>query len=201
MSAADRSGAVLQERARRREREGAAGADGEHALLGRDQVARARDQQRALSCRPRSAAPRAGAASCRCASPWRARSPSARGCRGARRASPRSARRGRRRRPRSRRSPRSPRRPSSRRILAAVCFMTVVPSVTWPSEAIATLPPWRTQRTVVECHFSIGGGGYSSRASAVLPGVRRDSAPGAPSIAASTIASSCPAARRAGRRP
>src|SRR5258706_10583986 len=41
-----------------------------------------------------------------------------------------------------------------RRTFAAPCFMTVVPSVTWPSEAIATFPPWRTQTTVVECHFS-----------------------------------------------
>ena len=42
--------------------------------------------------------------------------------------------------------------PFSRRIFAAVCFITVVPSVTWPSEAMATLPLWRTQTTVVECH-------------------------------------------------
>src|SRR5450432_2224973 len=45
--------------------------------------------------------------------------------------------------------------PFNLRIFAAVCFMTVVPSVTWPSETIATFPPWRTQRTVVACHFSI----------------------------------------------
>ena len=32
--------------------------------------------------------------------------------------------------------------------------MIVVPSVTWPSEAIATRPLWRTQTTVVACHFS-----------------------------------------------
>src|SRR5512143_3855877 len=46
--------------------------------------------------------------------------------------------------------------PESRRILAAVFFMMVVPSVTWPSEAIATRSPCRTQMTVVECHFSPG---------------------------------------------
>ena len=161
---------MLQQRARRGERVGAARADREDALLGRDQVAGAGDQERASSCRPRSAAPRAGAASCRCASPWRARSPSARGCRGAPRASSRSARRARRRRPRSRRSPRAPRRPSSRRILAAVCFMTVVPSVTCPSEAIATLPPWRTQRTVVECHS------FGPSAQTRIPQARRTTA-------------------------
>ena len=44
--------------------------------------------------------------------------------------------------------------PFNLRIFAAVCFMTVVPSVTCPSDAIATLPPWRTQTTVVECHCS-----------------------------------------------
>ena len=41
--------------------------------------------------------------------------------------------------------------PFRRRIFAAVCFITVVPSVTWPSDAIATRPLWRTQTTVVEC--------------------------------------------------
>ena len=39
---------MLQERARRREREGPAGADREDALLGRDQVAGPRDEERAL---------------------------------------------------------------------------------------------------------------------------------------------------------
>ena len=46
--------------------------------------------------------------------------------------------------------------PASRRILAAVFFMIVVPSVTCPSDAIATLPLSRTQTIVVECHFSPG---------------------------------------------
>src|SRR5512138_146342 len=44
--------------------------------------------------------------------------------------------------------------PASRRILAAVFFMMVVPSVTWPSEAMATRSPCRTQTTVVERHFA-----------------------------------------------
>jgi hypothetical protein len=47
--------------------------------------------------------------------------------------------------------------PFNLRIFAAVCFMTVVPSVTWPSEAIATLPSWRTQTTVVECQTGFMG--------------------------------------------
>src|SRR5262245_19272363 len=39
---------VLEQRARRGEREGAAGPDREHALVRRDQIAGARDQERAL---------------------------------------------------------------------------------------------------------------------------------------------------------
>jgi hypothetical protein len=40
--------------------------------------------------------------------------------------------------------------------LAAVFFMIVVPTVTCPSEAMATRPFWRTQTTVVERHSSPG---------------------------------------------
>ena len=42
--------------------------------------------------------------------------------------------------------------PFSLRIFAAPCFMTVVPSVTCPSEAMATFPLWRTHTTVVDRH-------------------------------------------------
>src|SRR3989442_9864971 len=37
----------------------------------------------------------------------------------------------------------------SRRILRAPCFITVLPSVTWPSPAMAQPPRWRTARIVV----------------------------------------------------
>src|SRR5207245_1871066 len=37
----------------------------------------------------------------------------------------------------------------SRRILRAPCFITVLPSVTWPSPAMALRPRWRTARIVV----------------------------------------------------
>ena len=35
--------------------------------------------------------------------------------------------------------------------LLALCFITVWPSETWPSPAITTLPPLRTERMVVPC--------------------------------------------------
>ena len=40
--------------------------------------------------------------------------------------------------------------------VTGVFFMIVVPRVTCPSDAIATLPLCRTQTIVVECHFSPG---------------------------------------------
>ena len=70
--------------------------------------------------------------------------------------------------------------PFSRRIFAAVCFMTVVPSVTWPSEAIATRPPWRTQTTVVECHSELFPSRAGYRSLARVTGPERSRAPRAP---------------------
>ena len=50
-----------------------------------------------------------------------------------------------------------------RRILSASAFITVLPSVTWPSPPMATMPLWRTLRIVVErvfigtlCGFRMG---------------------------------------------
>src|SRR5690554_5003201 len=39
----------------------------------------------------------------------------------------------------------------SRRTLRALDFMTVWPKLTWPSPAITTFPPLRTERMVVPC--------------------------------------------------
>jgi hypothetical protein len=41
--------------------------------------------------------------------------------------------------------------PTSRRTLRALCFITVLPTETWPSPAITTLLPLRTETMVVPC--------------------------------------------------
>src|SRR5579871_6095276 len=54
----------------------------------------------------------------------------------------------------------------SRRTLRALPFMTVVPSVTWPSPPIATMPSRRTDRIVVPCGSKLAIGRGSSAGAA-----------------------------------
>ena len=72
-----RASVALEQRARRGQRVGAARADRRRVVVGLDHVAGAGEQQRLARGRRRAAAPRAGAARGRCASPWPARRPRA----------------------------------------------------------------------------------------------------------------------------
>ena len=111
------------ERAVRRKRPGgghrvrAARPDPHDPVVGLDQVAGAGEQEELSRDPSRRASPRAGAARGRCASPSRARRPSARAGRGTVRASPRNARRARTNRRPSRRT----RRESGRDRAAGSC--------------------------------------------------------------------------------
>ena len=117
----------VDQRARRGERIGPAGADADQPVLGLQHIAGAGQDQAHLPGRPPPSSPPAGADSGRCASPWPARRRRGRAGPDAARAWPPAARTGRRHRRSRRRSRRSPSPLPSRRTLRAFDLMTVLP--------------------------------------------------------------------------
>ena len=150
ISAADRLG-VGDQGPRRGQGVAAARAGGQDAVGRLDHVARAADQQAVARRRRRAGRPPGGGASGRSARAWPA--PSRRGGRCSGGPCSFASNRSSSAKP-SAALPANPTRTwpsSSLRTLTASAFMTVVPSVTWPSPPRATRSPRRTERIVVAC--------------------------------------------------